>query len=158
MAAESANSVTGRLRAKLLEWGVASLERFYVLIGGRQNVWPPTRKSAPLLSFFWASILGLIYLQVRETRNKAVMEVEELRRDYAMSSLQNIVTNEHARVEEHKQKEQSLRELGMDPGLAMNMTRKQIKEVKTERTEARKRARGRKAGAGPAVDTPGTGG
>eukprot|EP01043_Picozoa_sp_COSAG02_P001680 COSAG02_NODE_36_length_48934_cov_144.851029_5_plen_99_part_00 len=76
------------------------------------------------------------------------MEVEELRRDYAMSSLQNIVTNEHARVEEHKQKEQSLRELGMDPGLAMNMTRKQIKEVKTERTEARKRARAEKQAQG----------
>mgnify|MGYP001351994337 CR=1 FL=1 len=32
--------------------------------------WPSnsctTRRSAPLLSFFWATILGLIYLQVRE--------------------------------------------------------------------------------------------
>ena len=148
LSAENANSFRGRLRAKLLAWGLGSLERFYKLIGGKQNIWPPTRKSAPLLSLFWGTIVALIYLQVRETRNKAVVQVEELRREYAMSSLQNIVTNEYARVEDHKQKEQSLRELGMDAALAESMTRKQIKEVKTERTEARKRARAEKRAAG----------
>ena len=141
IAADAANSLVGRIQARLEKFGMNSLERFFKLIGGKQNIWPPTRRSAPLLTFFWATIVACIYAMVRETRSKAVEQVEELRREYAMSSLQNIVTNEHARVVEHKDKEQALRELGMDPALAVNMTRKQIKEHKQERTEKRRRER-----------------
>ena len=40
MAAESANSLAGRLRARLLKFGMASLERFYKLIGNTTATLP----------------------------------------------------------------------------------------------------------------------
>ena len=45
------------------------------LCGGSQKFWPPTRESAPQLLLGWAGLAYVLWIFIREKRNKAVEQV-----------------------------------------------------------------------------------
>ncbi len=82
------------------------LERLFKLVGGRQKLWPPSRESMPLQLVGFVSLIVILALGVRQKVQPKVLVVEERRREYALSSLHNILKNERERVEEQRVKDE----------------------------------------------------
>ena len=81
-------------------------ERFFKLVGGKQKVWPPSREAMPLQVVGFVSLIVVLAFGVRQKVQPKVLVVEERRRDYALSSLTNILKNEKERVQEKKAKDE----------------------------------------------------
>jgi hypothetical protein len=90
---------TGESNAALWQFANRLLAPLYRLIGGKQRLWPPSRESAPLLVFSWCLLCTPLWFLLREHRNKDVEVVEGRRREYALSSLENLIANERVRLE-----------------------------------------------------------
>ena len=76
------------------------LRPVFRLIGGKHKLWPPSRQSAPLLTLLWCILCTPLWFLLRERRNRDVEVVEARRREYALSSLENLIANERVRLEE----------------------------------------------------------
>ena len=70
-----------------------SLQPFYRLIGGRHRVWPPSKSSALLLVVGWVALTSPLLLLTR-TRSSNRDAVAQRRKEYALSSLENVISNE----------------------------------------------------------------
>jgi ABC-type multidrug transport system fused ATPase/permease subunit len=125
-AATAASAVVGGGRGGVLALRDALFGRLARLLGGEKYIWPPSAKSFPLLGSFWAMLACCIWYCVRERKNKAVAEIAEIRREYALGSLENLLANERVREQELQWKVEKLLELGIDPKRAAVMTRKEV--------------------------------
>ena len=85
-----------------LVWG--ALDVIFAKFGGRTAIWPPSRKSAPWLAGLWIAISLLLYRLCLERKSNAIVEVQEIRRKYALSSLENLIANEDARLKKEAEK------------------------------------------------------
>ena len=112
--------------------------RITKLLGGEQYLWPPSRQSFPALGGFWGLIALAIWYCVQEKKSKAIAQVETVRREYALGSLDNLLANETARVKEFAEKEHALLDLDLPVSRAKIMSRKEIREIAEERKAAKK--------------------
>lgn len=86
------------------------LRPVFRLVGGKHKLWPPSRQSAPLLTLVWCLLCTPLWFLLRERRNRDVEVVEARRREYALSSLENLIANERVRLEEVGKAEQKAEE------------------------------------------------
>ena len=86
------------------------LHPLFRLVGGKHKVWPPSRESAPVLALAWCLLCTPLWFLLRERRNRDVEVVEGRRRDYALSSLENLIANERVRLEEVEKAEKEANE------------------------------------------------
>ncbi len=105
---------TGESSAAL--WvGIERLLRpIFRLVGGKRNLWPPSRQSAPLLALAWCLLCTPLWFLLRERRNRDVEVVEARRREYALSSLENLIANERVRLEEEEKVKVEAKEKKVD--------------------------------------------
>eukprot|EP01051_Picozoa_sp_SAG22_P021559 SAG22_NODE_4807_length_1159_cov_1.354717_1_plen_333_part_00 len=101
-------------------------------LGGDQFIWPPSKKSLPLLAGTWLGLAVIIWFLVREKKNGAIDQIQTIRKDYALGSLENLLGNERVRLREFAEKQAALTELGLEPARAKFMTRKEIRELAKE--------------------------
>ena len=87
-----------------------ALQPFFRLIGGKHKVWPPSKQSAPLIILGWLLLTSPLLFLMRERRNLSVEEVVDRRREYALSSLENMIQNERVRLENEEKKKKEKEE------------------------------------------------
>jgi ABC-type multidrug transport system fused ATPase/permease subunit len=92
-------------RGRLVAWLQARALTWLSPVLRNGRVWPPSRRSAPALTGAFGSLLLLLWAFVRQRNHRRCQVVEERRRDYALSSLDNLIANEDIRLEAEAKKE-----------------------------------------------------
>eukprot|EP01048_Picozoa_sp_COSAG05_P009610 COSAG05_NODE_799_length_7238_cov_4.050707_11_plen_331_part_00 len=118
--------------AGLTAWLKAASMRLIQPLLKNDYLWPISKKSAPAQALLWAFLIGVMYRLVKMSRSTKIAVVEARRREYALSSLENIIANEDERLKQEAKKEAEEAKKKLAEAEAVSMVRFYGRVIKAE--------------------------